>query len=246
MKTAIGTLDTTVVQRNAGRPRAAVILCHGYGAPGDDLVGLADALIETHPSLKDVRFYFPSAPLSLGQTGYGEGRAWWSLDMVQLQKVQRGSLEDLRQFREKEPEGLPAARKALSAMVNEVLKQTGLPMNALVLGGFSQGAMLSTDVTLRLEEAPAALAILSGTLLTESVWHVKAQKRAGLRVFQSHGTQDPVLRFDAAQLLQNLLTHAGAKLEFVQFNGGHGIPPQVLTKLAAFIDISIQHRTAAP
>lgn len=243
MKTVIAGLQTTVVQHLPGLPRAAVVLCHGYGAPGDDLVGLAEALMALEPRLRDVRFYFPSAMHSLGDTGFGEGRAWWHLDMQTLQQLQTADLEALREFREKEPEGLPAARKALKAFVNEVMNQTGLPFNALVLGGFSQGAMLATDVTLRLEEAPAALAVLSGTLLVESQWRPKAQQRAGLKVFQSHGTVDPVLRYDAALVLRQMLSDAGAQLEFVEFAGGHGIPQSVLTRLAAFLGQSLQHRS---
>src|SRR5437763_8486057 len=102
------------------------------------------------------------------------------------------------------------ARAMVLKAVDEVLTQTGLPCSKLLLGGFSQGAMVTTDVALRLPERPAALAILSGTLLTEDVWRAKAKARAGLPIFQSHGRMDPILRFDAAERLRDLLTETGS------------------------------------
>lgn len=234
MRTSIAGLQTQVVQQKPGAPRAAVVLCHGFGAPGDDLVGLASALVSAHPTLADVRFVFPAAPLSLGQLGWGEARAWWLIDMEAIQRLQRDPAA-LREFRKLEPEGLADARKALHALVREVADQTGLPMSKIILGGFSQGAMLATDVSLRLEEAAGGLAVLSGTLLVEDVWRAKAKARTGLEIFQSHGRQDPVLPFEAAEWLSALFEEAGMRHEFVPFTGGHTIPNEVLDGLGDFL-----------
>ena len=73
------------------------------------------------------------------------------------------------------PEGLASARRKLMALLEVAQVETGLPMSRFLLGGFSQGAMLATDVTLRLEEAPAGLAALSGTLLCEEEWRPRAR-----------------------------------------------------------------------
>ncbi len=229
MHSQLAGLDVEVLQEAPGKPRAAVILCHGFGAPGDDLVGLAPELVRAQPSLADVRFYFPEAPLDLGF-----GRAWWLIDMAAVQKMQRDP-EALREFRKAEPEGMAAARSKLLSLVKEVADGTGLPLNRIVLGGFSQGAMLSCDVALRLEEAPAALVQLSGTLLTEDVWREKAKRRAGLQVFQSHGRFDPILPFQAAEWLRDALTDAGLSVEFVPFDGPHTIGGEAFSKLGAFL-----------
>lgn len=235
MHTSIAGLDVEIFQASTQPPRAAVVLCHGFGAPGDDLVGLGPELARRVPALADVRFYFPAAPLSLGELGWGDSRAWWLIDMAAIQRLQFASDEELREFRRSEPEGMPAARKALLAVVQHVANHTGLPLSRIVLGGFSQGAMLATDVALRLEEAPGALCVLSGTLLLEDTWRAKAKARAGLPVFQSHGRQDPVLPFKAAEWLRELLTEAGLPPEFVPFDGGHTIGPEALVKLGAFL-----------
>ncbi len=233
MHTEIAGLSVEVFQATQAAPTAAVILCHGFGAPGDDLVGLAPELVRAVPALRDVRFYFPAAPLTL-EMGFGDSRAWWLIDMGAIQKLQHDPAAQ-REFRRHEPEGMAAARKAMLALVQEVATHTGLPMKKLILGGFSQGAMISTDVALRLEEAPGALCVLSGTLLIEDAWKVKAKARAGLPVFQSHGRQDPVLPYVAAEWLKDLFLESGMEHEFVPFNGGHTIAPDALLKLGAFL-----------
>jgi predicted esterase len=58
-------------------------------------------------------------------------------------------------------QGLDEARKAVLAMVEQVQRDTGLPLSRFILAGFSQGAMLATDVALHLPESPAALCIFS-------------------------------------------------------------------------------------
>ncbi|MFO0597223.1 MAG: phospholipase [Myxococcaceae bacterium] len=235
LHTHMGGLEVEIFQQSAGAPRAAVILCHGFGAPGDDLVGLAPALVHAAPALADVRFHFPAAPLSLGELGWGDSRAWWMIDMVAIQKLQTNPAA-LREFRKQEPEGMAAARKAVHAVVQKVLDSTGLAMSKVVLGGFSQGAMITTDVALRTEEAAAGLCVLSGTLLLEDAWREKARARSSLHVFQSHGRQDPVLPYEAATWLQDLLVQAGLQHEFVPFAGGHTIPAEVLSRLATFLE----------
>lgn len=235
MRTTIAGLEVRVLQDAEGPPSAAVIFCHGFGAPGDDLVALQAELVALEPALAQARFYFPAAPLSLGGFGWGDSRAWWMIDLEALASLQQGEPEALRAYRRVEPEGLAAARAALKKLVLDVATQTGLPLGRILLGGFSQGAMLATDVALRLEEAPAGLAILSGTLLIEDQWRVRAVSRAGLPVFQSHGRQDPLLSFGAAEALRELLAAAGLTVEFHPFDGGHGLDAGVVARLATFV-----------
>jgi phospholipase/carboxylesterase len=223
------------LQEDEGALRAVVVMCHGFGAPGDDLVGLHEQLLALAPSLRPVRFVFPAAPLSLQSMGYGEARAWWMIDFEKIQALNAGDLAQLEQFRKLEPEGMAKARAMMLKLVDEVLAQTGLPLAKVVLGGFSQGAMIATDVALRLPEPPAALAILSGTLLVEDVWKAKAKARAGLPILQSHGRVDPILRFDAAERLRDLFIEAGSPPQWVPFDGPHAIPAVVLRKLADFL-----------
>ena len=209
-------------------PKLAVVLCHGFGAPGTDLVDLGGAILSLQPTLAEsARFYFPEAPLSLAEIGMPGGRAWWMLDIAKLNAaIETGQIRDLRNDR---PAELPAAREKLIALVDEI----GLPMSQIALGGFSQGSMLTTDVALRLPEPPALLTIFSGTLLSEDDWRDLAGKRGAMQVLQSHGRQDMILPYQAAEWLRDLLTESAAEVEFIPFDGPHTIPPQGLERLAA-------------
>ncbi|HID22950.1 MAG TPA: phospholipase, partial [Planctomycetaceae bacterium] len=217
-----------------------VVLCHGFGAPGTDLVSLAPDLILLEPGLADgVRFVFPAGPLRLDEVGLAGGRAWWMIDLNRLNAaMERGEVLDLRR---ETPDGLPEARRQLMELVGTVCVRMKVGPSQIVLGGFSQGAMLATDVTLRLDDAPAALCIWSGTLLCEDDWRRLAPRRRGLRVLQSHGRSDPLLPFAAAESLRDLLEGAGLEIEFLPFAGFHEIPREALRRFADLL----QHRLAA-
>ncbi|MEX0727885.1 MAG: hypothetical protein WD065_16535, partial [Planctomycetaceae bacterium] len=178
--------------RAGAPPRQAVVLCHGFGAPGTDLVPLAEELFAANREWgTETRFVFPEAPLGLDDWGMPGSRAWWLIDMMRL--TQLNSIDALRDFVREIPQGMESAAALLNDAVTEMLSETGLPVSRCVLGGFSQGAMIATHVALSLPEAPAGLCILSGSLINADAWADKFASRAGLPVFQSHGTQDPIL-----------------------------------------------------
>ncbi len=205
-----------------------VLLLHGFGAPGDDLVSLADALdVPT-----GTRFLFPEGPLTLS-FGPGDARAWWLIDMMRLAADQAaGRIRDLSQDI---PKGLAPAREKMLTFLKEVEQQFGADPRKTVLGGFSQGAMLSCDVMLRTTQPYAGLIQLSGTLLAAQEWVPLLQKRNGLPVFQSHGMQDEILPYVGAERLRDTLSHGGLAVEWHSFRGGHEIPRSVLQRLGPFI-----------
>ena len=217
--------------REGGGDGPMLLLMHGFGAPGEDLVPLARQLAVD----KSVRFAFPAAPLLLDPSVPPEasGRAWWLLDMAELQRatMQR----DFTLLTTRIPDGLSEARGQVLALLDALERDHAVSRDKLVLGGFSQGAMLATDVSLRAERPPAALAILSGSLIAAQEWLPLMKARAGLPVLQSHGRADPVLSFEIAELLRQELTNAGLSVEFVTFNGGHGIPNGAVDALGKLV-----------
>jgi len=214
---------------DAGGGGPLVVLCHGYGAPGSDLVPLGDWLGQSAPA----RFAFPEAPLSLGLGFFGDSRAWWEIDIARLERaIMSGEHRDLSRD---VPAGLAAARARLVGALDALPGVLDAPPAPLVIGGFSQGAMLTCDVALRDERPLGGLVLLSGTLLAEEQWLSLMAARAGLRVFQSHGRQDPLLPFSVACRLRDALLEAGLDVTFVEHGGGHEIPENVLEGLAEFL-----------
>jgi len=241
VSTRLGELDCQVVDAllPGSHPELAVILCHGYGAPATDLVPLAPELMTLRPELaRHTRFVFPAAPLSLMELGMPSSRAWFHLPMELLMGQQRNWDE----YALAVPEGLAAARRAVMSTVSAVASSTNLPYSRIVLGGFSQGGMVTTDVALRLEEPPAGLCILSGTLVAREEWKTRAEARKGLPVFQSHGRYDDILPFQAAERLRDLLTEAGLAVEFLPFDGPHTIAPEELKRMADFLVTRLEAR----
>lgn len=213
-----------------GTPERDVVLLHGFGAPGTDLVGLERGLDTKVPT----RFVYLAAPHALeGQSGPHAGRAWWHIDMMALQ-IARMTGDD-EHLAAQVPAGLSEARMMLGEALNALGEEIGLDMRRTVLGGFSQGAMLGCDFALRSPTPPEALIQLSGTVLCESEWVPLMRERADLRVFQSHSPDDMVLPFSLALRHRDNFVRAGAKVDFVTFRGGHGIVPLVLNRLSDFL-----------
>ncbi|MBN1205549.1 MAG: phospholipase [Myxococcaceae bacterium] len=234
VSTRLGELDCQVVDAlpPGSAPELAILLCHGYGAPATDLVPLAAELMSLRPQLaRQARFVFPAAPHALAELGMPHSRAWFHLPM----EVLTGRQRDWETYARMVPEGLPTARRAVLSAVSALSTATKLPYGRIVLGGFSQGGMVTTDVALRLEEPPAGLCILSGTLIAQEEWKARAAGRKGLPVFQGHGRYDDILPFQAAERLRELLTEAGLGVEFVPFDGPHTIAPEELERLADFL-----------
>lgn len=205
-----------------------VLLLHGFGAPGDDLVPLADAL--NVPA--GTRFVFPEGPLSLS-FGPGDARAWWLIDMARIaQDRAAGRVRDLSQDI---PKGLAPMRETMLAFLKEIEQKFSADPRQTILGGFSQGAMLSCDLILHTDRPYAGLVQLSGNILAQPIWGPLLPKRKGLPVFQSHGVQDEILPYVGAERLRDTLAHAGLSVEWHNFRGGHEIPRVVLQRLGLFI-----------
>ncbi|MEO8707169.1 MAG: phospholipase [Kofleriaceae bacterium] len=204
-----------------------VVLLHGFGAPGDDLVALAEVL-----AVPSVRFVFPAAPLELGGL-YGDSRAWWLLDLAKLEQELRAGTP--RDRRAEIPEGLPAARDHVGRLLDQLQARYNVTPDRLVLGGFSQGAMVALDAALFRPQPPSALVLMSGTLVAETDWMPRMPAVKGMPVLMSHGRADGLLPFSVAETLRDRLKEAGAAVDWHPFVGGHEIPMTVLRAVKDFL-----------
>lgn len=227
----LGRLQCVVVRpSDASQEISALsVFCHGFGAGGDDLVGLAGELLQYAPRDTGWMLVFPAAPLSLDEQGMPGGRAWWLLSIQRL----ISALEDGRyeQVREEEPPGIDEARELLVETIHQAMQLCQLDTSRLLLGGFSQGAMLTVDAALRgLEQPPAKLCLYSGALICERQWKPQVSKLKQTEILQSHGQADMILPLQTGLWLRDLMQEAGCSVDFVQFNGPHTIPAEAIER----------------
>ncbi|NJL25117.1 MAG: alpha/beta fold hydrolase [Calothrix sp. SM1_5_4] len=215
MRARVGKLNC--FKREGENERDCVVLLHGFGADAGDLAPLADYLDPDG----EKTFYFPDAPLEVPIGPGWTGRGWFPISVRDLELG-----VDFTQMR---PPGLDQSTALVSEMLFEINAER------VVLGGFSQGAMVSMDVALAGPEDVNALILYSGSLLDEPGWSAKAAGLKGKRYIQSHGAQDTVLPFAVGQKLNDLLRRAGAEGTFLSFAGAHEIPAPVLNRTREFL-----------
>ncbi|MGI9495971.1 MAG: alpha/beta hydrolase [Mariniblastus sp.] len=217
----IGELNCILVKHETCQtPSAAVILCHGFGAPGTDLVNLADAIMKTGKAQQNAVYIFPAAPIELDPLF--DSRAWWMIDIEKIQNLMMSG--ETREMQGESPDLLPQRRIDLTYVIDHCRHEYSLPASKLVVGGFSQGSMLATDVALHYPDPLGGLIIWSGTLINSELWSTQAARQFPLKICQSHGIVDPILPIDGARDLKEMLQSNRHQVQYIEFHGPHSIP----------------------
>jgi phospholipase/carboxylesterase len=170
-----------------GRPKQLVVLLHGYGADGNDLIGLAPHFAQLLP---DAEFISPHAPFPCEMAPYG--RQWFSFSDRTPAAVLAGTR---------------AAATMLDAFLDQALAERGLGGGDLALVGFSQGTMMSLFVALRRAVAPAAVVGYSGALVGAD--ELAGEIRSRPPVLLIHGDADPVVPYSELARARTQLQAAG-------------------------------------
>lgn len=199
---------------SGGKPRRLVILLHGLGADGNDLIGLAPYWARLLP---DAEFLSPNAPFPCDMAPYGY--QWFS-------------------SQDRSPEavlgGVRAAAPILDAFIDEALEQRGLGSGELALVGFSQGTMMSLFVGLRRAEPVAGIVGFSGRLLAPEL--LASELRSRPPILLVHGTEDPLVPYSSLAAAETTLKAAGVPVETVTSVGiGHSIDDQGLRQGGQFL-----------
>jgi phospholipase/carboxylesterase len=199
--------------RSGGPARQLVILLHGWGADGDDLIGLAPYWGELLP---DAAFVSPHAPFPCDM---GFGRQWFSLA-------------------DRTPEVIMAEVRLVAPMIDAFidaqLAEHGLTPPQLAVVGFSQGTMMALYVAPRRPDEIAALVGYSGRLIGADELEAETKSRPPVRLI--HGERDEMVPASSMESAGEALTAAGFSVETHLRPGlGHGIDPEGIAIAGRFI-----------
>lgn len=199
---------------SGGKATSLVVLLHGLGADGQDLIDLAQHL---GPVLPDAAFVAPNAPQACDMGPYGY--QWFSLQ-DRTPSVMAA--------------GVDQSAPVLAQFIERELAARGLDASRLALVGFSQGTMMSLYVGPRLSPGPAAIVGFSGALLGPE--RLVAEKRSAPPVLLIHGDADQVVPFQAMAAAVAGLGAAGIPVDSLRRPGlGHGIDGPGLGAAAQFL-----------
>lgn len=193
---------------SGGAAKHLVVLLHGYGADGHELIQLGEIW---RAQLPDAAFAAPNAPEPMALSAFG-GYQWFDLTFRDPGELWRGAQK---------------AGPALDAFVDAELERLGLKGDRIALVGFSQGSMMALHVGLRRKPAPAAIVGYSGGLAGPE--HLAGDIAARPPVLLVHGGLDEVVPVDALNLSKAALEAVGVPVEaHVRERLGHAIDDEGL------------------
>ena len=206
---------------NGQAPDTAVVLLHGYGSDGHDLIALAP---HWQQALPGALFVSPNAPLPLGMGGY----QWFPIDWTGDRLASRQT-------------GVITARPVLVEFLTDLWAQTGLTPQRTILAGFSQGAMMALHVSTSLPAEKTLMGVIgfSGAFLPPDDFG--SNTLAHPPVCLVHGDMDDVVDPNESANANSLLTNSGFDVHYHVSRGvGHGIAPDGLAYATAFIETLVK------
>lgn len=208
-----------------GKPDSLVVLLHGYGSNGEDLIALAPAWSRALPR---TQFVSPNAPEPV--PSFPGGRQWFGLTRMDPIALEQG----VRQ-----------AAGVLERFLDRELERYGLGADRLALVGFSQGTMMALHVGLRRPAAPAAIVGFSGALPGGA--KLKEEKRGAPPVLLIHGDRDDMIPLGAMFDAADALSEAGLSAQWhISYGVPHSIGQDGLELGGAFLAQALSGRFQAP
>jgi phospholipase/carboxylesterase len=205
-----------------GEPEGALVMLHGRGVSELDLLPLLDEL-DPHRRLVGVA---PRAPLELSPGGFH----WYVAHQVGYP----------------DPRTLHETYAKLGRWLAALSEELGVPSTQTVIGGFSQGAVMSYALTLGTgRPAPAGLLALSGFMPTVPDFELDLSDRQALPVAIGHGTLDPVISVSFSREARARLEAAGAIVLYRESPIGHGVEPSFIPTLRDWVSGAVSAHTNA-
>jgi phospholipase/carboxylesterase len=204
---------------NGGEPDSAVVLLHGYGSDGNDLIAMAPAF---QPLLPGAVFLSPNAPTALGMGGFQWFPISWDSSANRLAQRQVGVV---------------SARPVVIEFLEDLWAQTGVTPERTILAGFSQGAMMALHVGLSLPPEQTLMGVIgiSGAFLPPEGFGSDRYARPPICLV--HGDRDDVVHPEHSAEANSLLTNSGFEVSYHVSHGvGHGVAPDGIQFIAGFIE----------
>ncbi len=198
------------------KPKALLILLHGYGSNKDDLFSMKDQAIEILGD--DTAILSPDAPFPC-EMGMGEDyRQWFSLSDYSKEKLEQGAKQ---------------AHPYVEAFILKQAKRFNLPLSKVILAGFSQGCMMSLYTSLRLDAPICAVIGWSGMLIGEDLLDDELKSRPKIQLW--HGDQDDVVPPAMTGIAEEILKKHQIDVQAYLIKGmGHGVAPQQIVESFTF------------
>ena len=196
-----------------GAPQGLLVLHHGRGADEHDLLPLADIL----DPARRLHIVTPQAPLTLPGA---PGRHWYVVPRVGYP----------------DPASFTESLEALGALHAGLRERLDIAPDRTILGGFSQGTVMSYATGLGAgQPPPAGILALSGFIPTVPGWQPGLAERTGTQVYIAHGVRDAVIEVGFARQAREVLDSGGLPVEYHEFGGAHHIDPRLLSGMADWI-----------
>ena len=200
-----------------------IIMLHGYGSNGNDLIQLAP---ELNNNLDDTFFSAPNAPFKFDR--FDGGLKWFEVypDGVPFSKATKIQKELVK-------EQFHTSSELIKSHIYELSNRFKIPTKNIFLLGFSQGSMMSIEVSLNFKESLAGLISLSGRVFTEYFEYISKNKFPILVV---HGDNDEIIPKNRYYETCEILEKLNFKVEKHLINNmGHTISPEVIEIIKIFL-----------
>jgi len=190
-----------------------LILLHGLGSNENDLFGLVQHLPDSFLILS------LRAPRTIREGSY----RWYDLQWID--GIPKGNVAELEE-----------SRDFLIRFIENLHKKHKFDRQKVILGGFSQGAVMSLSVALKKPELLKGIVFLSGKMPDAAIaFEEKKESYKKLKIFITHGTEDKVLFVEEGRAVKTFVEKNNFPLEYHEYPMPHTINREVLNKLVLWL-----------
>lgn len=202
-------------------PVGTIIWMHGLGADGWDFVPIVREL--PLPDDRALRFIFPHAPVQPVTINNGmEMRAWYDIAMNDISRLP-------------DEGGIRASQAAIERLIARE-RDRGIESHRIVLAGFSQGGAIALQTGLRHANRLGGIVALSTYLPLEDSLDAEASSaNRATPIFMAHGTDDPVVPVQLAEISRSLLQKRGYEIEWHTWPMPHSVCGEEIEAVSAFL-----------